>query len=205
MFSVAHFGNDQVIVGSLAPLLAYSGSFGTLGTDGMVSERRDHGLNSSVMVWSAGEWNEIWRWLVNHFSAVATLTYKFDVWVEMVVGPLADRLQNLFPGLLHEYGQVAATDNGAIVQSFATTEVTLERAGETQAAEIGKSTEVHAEVSAFDEKGGAEMTMRPLSAEQCLPAGAGLVTFPLEPKPRECHDVLAIPWVQEHWTLLQRT
>lgn len=183
-------------MGSLSALITYSGSFGTLGTDGMVSERRHHGLNSSVMVWSAGQWNELWRWLLIHFSAVATLTYKFDVWVEMVIGPLADRLQSLLPGLLLEYGQVAAPSHCAFVQPGAATEVSTERAHE-ETAEDGLDAKRPAGKTGDIEKSTALSLV-----EQGLPSGAGLVTFPLEPKPRECHDVLAVPWVIEHWTLL---
>ena len=46
---------DTVVVGALDELATFGGAFGTLATDGMVNERRAGGYNSSVMMWTAGE------------------------------------------------------------------------------------------------------------------------------------------------------
>lgn len=44
-----------MIAGSLDNLAGYAGPFAALSAEGMANERRETGLNSSVMCWDAGE------------------------------------------------------------------------------------------------------------------------------------------------------
>jgi hypothetical protein len=99
---------DTVVVGSLDELARVRGPFfGVLSTDMMVSERRSGGFNSSVMMWPAGTFTEIWMNLLQHRGSVKNITYKFDGWIEMIL-PLGavKLLQTEVSCLLLEYGQV---------------------------------------------------------------------------------------------------
>jgi hypothetical protein len=107
---VMYIDLDTVIVGTLDEIASFQGEFGTLSTDGMVNERREGGLNSSVMMWTAGSFTELWTKLVAEFDrAVSRITYKFDVWIEMMVGDKAQTLQSRYPQQLWEYAAIQDT------------------------------------------------------------------------------------------------
>lgn len=52
---VLYIDLDTVIVGSLEDVAGYAGPFVALSVRNMANERRETGLNSSVMSWDAGE------------------------------------------------------------------------------------------------------------------------------------------------------
>ena len=147
-----YFDLDSVVTGPLDALAAYRGPFATLATDGMENERRDGGFNSSVMLWDgrctapgstdgdgdggggggmALRCGRIHSLLVSHFKTISQVIYKFDHWLEMVVGGdragqqddatggSADVLQQLLPGVIAEYKQSCVDGVGADV-SFVT-------------------------------------------------------------------------------------
>lgn len=101
----------------------------------------------------------------------------------MVVGAKAARLQQVLPGQLLEFGEAAAL---AATAAAATTTTT----GCSQ----GESTPVrgraHRGSAGTSEKG-------PEDEKSGLPAGARLVTFPLEPKPRAAAATTS--WIAENW------
>jgi hypothetical protein len=98
---VVYVDLDSVVLGPLDELAAFdttamlvgpaknipSSLFGTLGTEGMVNERRAGGINSSVMCWRAGDFERLWTDLISHFWAVRQVTYKLDAWLEMMLLP----------------------------------------------------------------------------------------------------------------------
>ncbi|OQR91927.1 hypothetical protein ACHHYP_04200 [Achlya hypogyna] len=107
---VVYIDLDTVVVGDLTALFSYTGNFGTLATDDMHNERRAGGINSSVMIWTAGTCSDIFELLHQHWKAVAQCIYKFDHWLEMVLceHPV-DFLQELYPGHIVEYMQSCQT------------------------------------------------------------------------------------------------
>jgi hypothetical protein len=101
---------DTVITGSLDEIVGFQGRFGALSPDGMANERRQEGINSSVLAWSAGDpvCCTIFSYLTLAINAVQSCTYKFDHWLEMVVLPHMTALQEVYPGQVLEYASIAA-------------------------------------------------------------------------------------------------
>ena len=99
---VLYIDLDTVVVGALDELAGFDGAFGTLATDGMVNERRAGGYNSSVMMWTAGEFDAIYARLRADFEFITAHIYKFDHWLEMVVAD-AHLLDAAFPGQIAEW------------------------------------------------------------------------------------------------------
>ncbi|EQC38706.1 hypothetical protein SDRG_03671 [Saprolegnia diclina VS20] len=107
---VVYIDLDTVLVGDLTPLCSYAGLFGVLGTDDMRNERRRGGINSSVMIWTAGSHAHVFTLLASHAAAVHQCIYKFDHWLEMVLYERHyDELQLLYPGHIVEYMQACQT------------------------------------------------------------------------------------------------
>ncbi|CAE7488727.1 unnamed protein product [Symbiodinium microadriaticum] len=94
---------DQVILGDLDPLAAYSGAFALLGTEDVACELALGGYNSSVICWRA---SPFFRQLYDCLSpSVLRFVHRFDHWLEMMVED-ADRWQNLLPGKILDYTTV---------------------------------------------------------------------------------------------------
>ncbi|KDO19916.1 hypothetical protein SPRG_14824 [Saprolegnia parasitica CBS 223.65] len=112
---VVYIDLDTVLVGDITALCSYAGPFGVLGTDDMRNERRRGGINSSVMIWSAGSYAHVFTLLAAHATAVHQCIYKFDHWLEMILHERHyDELQLLYPGHIVEYMQACqATCPGA--------------------------------------------------------------------------------------------
>mmetsp|Transcript_24721 Transcript_24721/g.32274 ORF Transcript_24721/g.32274 Transcript_24721/m.32274 type:complete len:409 (-) Transcript_24721:59-1285(-) len=100
---VWYFDLDTVIIRSLEPLLSYKGRYATLTTSEMVNEQRQGGYNSSIMIWPAGEFSEVFTVLKSKYKAIHRSIYKFDHWLEMMIVQ-ADLLQEHYPNLIAEYG-----------------------------------------------------------------------------------------------------
>lgn len=107
---------DTVITGSLADVAAYRGRFTTLGTGGFANEAREGGVNSSVMLWDAGDvelCDAIYGRLVSLQPHVFGVLHRFDHWLEMVLA--VDELpvlQGLYPGQFVEYMADASGGGG---------------------------------------------------------------------------------------------
>lgn len=94
-------------MGSLDPLLRYTGGFATLSASGFRAEEGViGGYNSSVMLWQAGGRTETSRRLRALHDALSThvprCLMRWDHWVEMVV-PRAHLIQRAFPGLVADF------------------------------------------------------------------------------------------------------
>lgn len=146
---------DQVIVGSLEPLLAYRGPFAVLHTDDIACELAPGGYNSSVLSWRGAE---VLRPLFEALTpAVLRYVHRFDHWLEMMLGTTADVWQQLAPGAVVDYttvfrgGRCLGCDDDGDDGAFA----------------------------AGEDNGTATAT------EVALPAAAAVVTFPRSPKPHE--------------------
>jgi hypothetical protein len=101
---------DTVVVGSLDAMLeklcSRNSFFATLGTEGMVNERRSSGLNTSVMLWkSSVELAPVCSALHANFDAITKFIYKLDHWFEMML-PNATRMQTISPTFVIEYNQM---------------------------------------------------------------------------------------------------
>jgi len=94
---------DQVILGDLDPLAAYSGPFALLGTEDVACELALGGYNSSVICWTA---SPFFRQLYDCLTpSVLRFVHRFDHWLEMMVED-ADRWQSLLPGKILDYTTV---------------------------------------------------------------------------------------------------
>ncbi|KAG5191748.1 hypothetical protein JKP88DRAFT_154041, partial [Tribonema minus] len=130
---VLYLDLDTVIVGGIGEAVALcSSAFATLSARGMANERRTCGYNSSVMAWQSpppppraadrrGELEGIYTFLVGAAGAVATVTRKFDHWLEMCVEG-AVLLQDALPcGYIAEYRSMLPGDSapcGARIVTF---------------------------------------------------------------------------------------
>jgi len=114
---VLYLDLDTVICGPLSALVARAvatgpGGLALLGTDELENENRAGGYNSSVMAWNAPAHGQVWDLLANEpaaYQALAGVVYKFDHWLEMLVGN-ADILQNILPGVIIEYRRDVLTN-----------------------------------------------------------------------------------------------
>lgn len=105
------------------------------------------------------------------------MTYKFDVWLELCFGNGAVRIDRSLPGQLREFRDV-------------------QRHGSSGSGGGGGS----AGAGAACEGGGAGLESVDGSWSGVgIPPDARLVTFPLEPKPREA--AAGVAWVRQHWVL----
>ncbi|CAM9098666.1 unnamed protein product [Scytosiphon promiscuus] len=110
---VLYIDLDTVIVGSLEDVAGYTGPFAALSAEGMANERRQTGLNSSVMSWDAGVKGDagavrvVYGLLREAYSVVTACVHKLDHWLEMTV-PGAAILQEVFPGQIVEYASFEA-------------------------------------------------------------------------------------------------
>ena len=107
------------------------------------------------------------------------VTYKFDVWLELCFGDEAVRLDQALPGQLREFRDVQRQLLGGGGCGLAGKE------SEKEEAVAAQSTPVAPEWLAFSEE---------------PPSQARIVTFPLEPKPREA-AAAGVGWVTRHWVL----
>lgn len=162
---------DQVILGSLAPLIAYSGPFALLATDGIACELAAGGYNSSVISWEAGQrLRPIHARLTEH---ALRYVHRFDHWLEMNVAN-AGLWQELAPGCIVDY---TAAFRGGVCLGTAQEEDELWGTGSFAPAADAPAP-AHAE-------------------DTPPPEGASLVTFPRSPKPHEVLERHA--WVRLHW------
>ena len=77
---------DTVVTGELTTLVNVKRDyFGVLSTDSMPSERRNGGMNSSVMTWICGTYGEIWTELEKNYESIQKIMYKFDGWIETIL------------------------------------------------------------------------------------------------------------------------
>eukprot|EP00435_Cladocopium_sp_Y103_P012485 s3282_g3.t1 len=107
---------DQVIVGTLEPLLAYQGPFAVLHTDDIACELAPGGYNSSVISWRGGaEFRPLFEALtpavLRDMAPVDAVdadgyVHRFDHWLEMMLGTTADLWQQLAPGAVVDYTTV---------------------------------------------------------------------------------------------------
>ena len=104
---VLYLDLDTVIVGSLCPLLDYSGGFATLGGgDFSAEESIVGGYNSSVMLWdTTAQDNGSGKLSTLHDALtpnVLKCLMRWDHWVEMII-PEAHIIQDIFPGVVVDY------------------------------------------------------------------------------------------------------
>ncbi|CAK0865317.1 unnamed protein product [Prorocentrum cordatum] len=174
---VLYLDLDQVIVGSLAPLVSYEGPFALLSTDGIACELAGGGYNSSVVSWEA---SPFFRAISAGLSeAVLRFVHRFDHWLEMSVEG-ADLWQLLQPGCVVDY--TAVFRGGVCLGSGEDEEV------ESQPPARGEGEQ---------EEGAESAVAAPHCAPREPPQSAAVVTFPRNPKPHdvaERHD-----WVRLHW------
>lgn len=95
---------DTVIQGCIDPLLQCDG-LALLETDSIVNECRQGGYNSSIMVWTAPAFKDVYIHDVAHLT---TVIYKFDHWLEMLY-PHLPIIQKLIPGLVSDYANYDPT------------------------------------------------------------------------------------------------
>jgi len=62
--------------------------FSTLGAAAFPTEGRSCGVNSSVMYWRNGTLTALHTFLETHYAAVTKVLFKFDHWLEMMLGPV---------------------------------------------------------------------------------------------------------------------
>jgi hypothetical protein len=89
-----YFDLDTVICGSIDFLInncINSSSsnnkldFYTLGAKHMITEGRNCGLNSSIMIWRNGTFNELFSFLLLNYEKILKCIYKFDHYLEMML------------------------------------------------------------------------------------------------------------------------
>lgn len=67
--------------------------FRTLGAAAFPTEGRPCGVNSSVMCWRNGTLTALHAFLEAHYAAVTKVLFKFDHWLEMMLGPVTHYIE----------------------------------------------------------------------------------------------------------------
>lgn len=178
---------DTVITGPLDDLLDYRGGFATLQTDGMANERRCGGINSSVMLWCAGDMPQVYTELMRMLPYSVDYARKFDHWLEMMT--ITDSSSGSSSS-----NSSAGGDSGSGNSSRGSPPLWLQELLPGCVAEY----------SSLVAAGGADLAIvkTPSSSSPVVVKGKGggprLVCFPLDPKPH--HDVCTRQrWIRYHW------
>ena len=103
--TVLYLDLDTIVCGPLDFLLhERSGpSFSTLGAAAFPTEGRACGYNSSIMIWSMGGLHVLYAFLVEHYRTVTKVLFKFDHWLEMMVGSDAHCIEDSHPSHVVDY------------------------------------------------------------------------------------------------------
>lgn len=99
---ILYFDLDTAIVDDITPLAEYEGGFAVL-NDVMQGERM---IGSGMMMWDPESLlaRRIWdRFLQHPQDTIRKHRARMDYWIQKVVGDDAERIQDLFPGMVVSY------------------------------------------------------------------------------------------------------
>lgn len=125
---VLYIDLDTVVNGDVDALFQFSGRFGVLSSQKMSNENYRQGVNTSVMLWTAGDLQGIYDLLLARYDDITRVLHKFDHWVECVALAATTALNNAsiapsLEGLFIEYAEYCTSHqkpghaHGVVVQS----------------------------------------------------------------------------------------